>query len=96
MHVLYLGVLYGTARAALVRKRSYLGLSDEKTTVPFLPFIPFRSVPFRVLVLPKNFLPKIKKDLMMTCHIRQPLEKAKNKEDAINQPQSHPIEKCRI
>ena len=41
MHVLYLG---GTARAALVRKRSYLGLSDEKTTVPL--------VPFRVLVLP--------------------------------------------
>ena len=50
MHVLYLGVLYGTARAALVRKSSYLGLSDEKMTVPFVPFIPIRSVhsdPFR-------------------------------------------------
>ena len=40
---------YGTAHAALVRKRSYLRLSDEET---FVPFIPFRSVPFRVLVLP--------------------------------------------
>ena len=43
-----LHVLYSSARKALVRKRSYLGLSNEKRSVHSV----FHSVPFRVLVLP--------------------------------------------
>ena len=57
LHVLYFGsYMYFTAGAALVRKRSYLGLSDENDcSVHSIHSVSFHSVPFRVLVLPLYF-----------------------------------------
>jgi len=43
----------------------------------------------------KKLSPKIKKDLGMACHA-PPLKKEETRGNAITQPQSHPIKKCRI
>ena len=61
-----------------------------------LNLLAYRKLLYTIILEAKNFLPKIKRDLVMACHIQNLSKKLGNKENAINQAQSHPIEKCRI